>query len=86
MQVLPPWRVVRVLVDRALVKWDNPATALLAVSPGSLSNPWLEPRLHLEGRCLVALVHQEQIQQQVHLLLMVPMVELEHLHLIQVHQ
>jgi len=57
-QVLPPWRVVRVLVDRALVKWDNPATALLAVSPGSLSNPWLEPRLHLEGRCLVALVHQ----------------------------
>ena len=49
MQVLPPWRVVR-----ALVKWDKPAMVPLAVSLGSLSNPWLERRLHLVGRCQVA--------------------------------
>ena len=55
MQVLPPWRVVR-----ALVKWDKPAMVPLAVSPGSLSNPWLERRLHLVGRCPVALVHQAE--------------------------
>lgn len=60
MQVLPLWRVVRVLVGRALVKWDSPVMAPLAVSPGSLSNPWLEPRLHLAGRCPVALALQAE--------------------------
>ena len=55
MQVQPPWRVVRALVERALVKWDSPVMAPLVVS---LSNPWLEPRLHLVGRCPEALVHQ----------------------------
>ena len=58
MQALAPWRVVRALVERALVKWDKPAMVPLAVSLGSLSNPWLERRLHLVGRCPEALVHQ----------------------------
>ena len=60
MQALAPWRVVRALVERALVKWDSPAMVPLAVSLGSLSNPWPERRLHLVGRCPVALVHQAQ--------------------------
>jgi hypothetical protein len=47
-------------VVRALVKWDKPAMVPLAVSLGSLSNPWLERRLHLVGRCPVALVHQAE--------------------------
>ena len=56
--VQPPWRVVKVPVDRALVKWDNPAMEPLAGSLGSLSNPWPEHRLPQAVKGQVALAHQ----------------------------
>ena len=56
--VQPPWRVVKVPVDRALVKWDNPAMEPLAASQGSHHNPWQPVRLlRLVDKCPVAQVH-----------------------------
>jgi len=48
------WQVVQVRANRV----DKLAIQPLAVSPGSLSNPWPETRLHQAVKCLVALVRQ----------------------------
>ena len=59
MQGQHPWRVGRALVDRVLANQvDNLVIQPLAVSPGSLSNPWPEPRLPQAVKCLVVLVRQ----------------------------
>lgn len=45
-------------MDRALVKWDNPAMEPLAASQGSHHNPWQPVRLRrLVDKCPVAQVH-----------------------------
>lgn len=51
--VQPPCRVGRALAQLL----DKPAMAPLAVSLGSLSNPWPEHRLRLVDKCPVAQVH-----------------------------
>ena len=59
MQRQHPWRVGRALVDRVLANQvDKLAIQPLAVSPGSLSNPWPGPRLPQAVKCLAVLVRQ----------------------------